>query len=100
MAVYVDEISALFAPKPGSEAARYGSRWCHLIADSEPELRAFADRLGLNAGWIQRPGTRWVHFDLTPRLRAHAIKCGARALTRAELAERLATREGATAWTA
>jgi hypothetical protein len=52
--------------------ARYGHRWCHLLADTAPELEAFARRLGLHPGWCQGD-----HYDLTPPRRARALVLGA-----------------------
>lgn len=82
MAVYVDEIFEwpIENTTPGQArrvAKRNNGQWCHMIADSETELLAFAKRIGLRPEWIQKPGTLKVHFDLTPGRRAMAIKKGA-----------------------
>jgi hypothetical protein len=68
-------------------------RWSHLATDgTEAELVAFAVRIGCAASWIQHQGRPTVHFDLTPAMRARAIKAGAIPLSSMELARR-------TSWT-
>lgn len=77
MAVYVDEILdwTLIAQARG---LRY-THWCHLTADTEQELHAFAARLGLRRSWYQRKGRNDVawHYDIVPSKRAHAVRLGA-----------------------
>jgi hypothetical protein len=63
-------------------------RWCHLNADAEEELHAFAARLGLKRDWYQ-PGRRLgpdgtvafdpylSHYDIVPSKRALALQMGA-----------------------
>lgn len=48
---------------------------CHLIADSNEELHAFAARIGLRRSWFQT--TRDPHYDLTVSKRALAVELGA-----------------------
>lgn len=77
MTVYVDEIRdwTLIARARGLRH----THWCHLTADTESELHAFAARLGLRRSWYQRKGPtdyRW-HYDVTPNKRAHAVRLGA-----------------------
>jgi hypothetical protein len=80
MTVYVDELRE-YDPaqiKPG--ARQHGKRWCHLFADTDEELIAFAVRLGLQPNWAQsmgHPNQRFHHFDLVPSKRALAVKRGA-----------------------
>lgn len=66
MSVYVDTVG------------RFKARWSHLQADTEEELHAFAAQLGLRREWFQ-PGSRpeAAHYDVTDRLRDHAIRRGA-----------------------
>lgn len=71
MTVYVDN-SHIPARVNGITA-----RWSHLIADTTPELLAFAKTIGLKPGWIQKPGTAFEHFDVTDAVRERAIKAGA-----------------------
>lgn len=53
------------------------TRWCHLTTDGNvEELTAFAEKLGLKPHWFQNG--RVPHYDLTPRLRAKALRCGAK----------------------
>lgn len=66
------------------------ARWSHLISDSdnEKELLAFAKKLGLKPGWIQRrPQFPTVHFDVTDTKRMRAIKLGAKSITCAALGQ-------------
>ena len=76
MTVYVDQIRDYGGMVKG-QARRYGTRWCHMWADSEEELRVFAVKIGMRTPWIQHPMTKRVHFDLVPRRRELAIQCGA-----------------------
>lgn len=49
---------------------------CHLTADTEEELHAFAARLGLRRAWFQAKSTT-PHYDLTESKRELALKLGA-----------------------
>ena len=77
MTVYVDEVLdwTLIAKARGLRH----THWCHLTADTETELHAFAARLGLRRSWYQRKGPNDVawHYDITPPKRAHALRLGA-----------------------
>ncbi len=75
MAVYVDDMKAAF----GSMIM------CHMWADSDAELLAMADRIGVQRKWIEGHQTlsfgkhrnaSWVHFD-TQSKRALAVRAGA-----------------------
>lgn len=82
MTVYVDNarIHALVGRN------RVSARWSHLTADSQEELHAFAERIGLRRVWFQtckspcsRPGVpcpHW-HYDVTDQKRDQAIQAGA-----------------------
>jgi hypothetical protein len=85
MTVYVD--NARIAARVG----RHNTTWSHLFADTQDELHAFADRLGLQRKWFQdpvrigkpikaRPGSRaaenW-HYDVTEAKRRQAVSLGA-----------------------
>ena len=48
---------------------------CHLLADSEAELHAFAASIGLHRSWFQ--DQRLFHYDLTAARRAAAVRAGA-----------------------
>lgn len=66
MTVYVDDMRARYR--------RY--IMCHMIADTDQELRAMADKLGLNQNWHQGD-----HFDITLKKRMLAIRYGAVGIT-------------------
>lgn len=94
MAVYVDEIKdyTLIAKARGLRH----SHWCHLTADTEEELHAFADLLGLRRSWYQRKGPtdyRW-HYDVTPPKRARAVALGAREVDRRFMGRLMIARRG------
>lgn len=69
--VYVDQLTV------------YPNAWgpflkgsCHLTADSDEELHAFAAKLGLKRSWFQLH--RVInHYDLTASKRALAVELGA-----------------------
>lgn len=76
MTVYVDDmqLEAVVGPVDGV--------WSHLFSDlpgeaGRRELLAFADRLGIEARWIQKPGTAREHFDVTESTRQRALALGA-----------------------
>lgn len=78
MAVYVDDLVE-YDPaqiKPG--ARQHGKLWCHLTADSDDELHAFALKIGLQR-WMFQDAKRQAlhHYDLVPGKRARAVKLGA-----------------------
>jgi len=51
---------------------------CHLTADTEQELHAFARRLGMRRYWFQVSRSGVPHYDLTERRRAKAVALGAK----------------------
>ena len=67
MAVYVDDMRAPFGRMI----------MCHMIADDDAELRAMADRIGVQRRWHQYPGTPRSHFDICLSKRALAVAAGA-----------------------
>ncbi|WP_455833727.1 DUF4031 domain-containing protein [Pseudarthrobacter siccitolerans] len=75
MTVYVDD--AFIPAKVRSGRLTHDSRWCHLTADSTEELVAFAASIGLQAKYIQYPGTWKEHFDVTEPKRRQAVAKGA-----------------------
>jgi len=79
MTIYVDELVNWPQEARTAQARKYfgsGKPSCHLLTDGdEAELVAFARRIGLQPAWIQR-GSR-LHFDLTPKKRAMAVRAGA-----------------------
>jgi hypothetical protein len=58
-----------------------GMRMCHMIADTDDELHAMADRIGVQRRWFQKPGTHGRHYDIASTKRALAVRCGAREIT-------------------
>lgn len=76
MSVYVDEIRTY----------RTG-RWCHMTADTEPELHVMAARIGLKRAWFQ--DTSIPHYDLRPSKRELAVQHGAREETWRESGQRI-----------
>lgn len=72
--VYVDD-AYIPAHLPGMRPAI----WCHLQADSDEELHAFAARLGLKRSWFQERSDRPEanHYDVTKTVRAKAVALGA-----------------------
>lgn len=71
MSVFVDRLQ--YYPSPSATGRRL---WCHLWADSEDELHAFATRLGLRQSWFQ-PHRLLPHYDLTAGKRRRALSLGA-----------------------
>jgi hypothetical protein len=70
MTVYVDDMRA-----------RYGRMvMCHMVADTEAELHAMADRIGVARRWYQGD-----HYDVCLAKRALALKAGAQEVTWLEL---------------
>ncbi|MEO5317615.1 DUF4031 domain-containing protein [Arthrobacter sp. CC3] len=75
MSVYVDD--AFIPAKVRSGRLTHDSRWCHMTADSTEELVALAVQIGLQAKYIQYPGTWKEHFDVTEPKRRQAVALGA-----------------------
>ena len=76
MAVYVDSMAAAFG----------NMIMCHMWADTEDELLAMVDKIGVKRKWIQGHPTlsfgkhrnaSWVHFDIAKGKRALAVRYGA-----------------------
>lgn len=70
MSVYVDDMQAPFGRMV----------MCHMVADTEAELHAMADTIGVARRWYQGD-----HYDISKSKRALAVKAGAIELTRREL---------------
>ncbi len=79
MSVYVDELFEC-----GPTTAWKWRHACHLFADTERELHAFAVRIALRREWFQ-PGKNgsFPHYDLTAGKRQAAVAMGAREVDRA-----------------
>lgn len=75
MTVYVDDMKA-----------SYGRMvMCHMIADTDKELHAMADAIGVRRKWFQHPGSWRRHYDIALSKRKLAVKYGAREVTTREL---------------
>lgn len=77
MTVYVDDMKADFNPShaPGRKYVM-----CHMIADTEEELHAMADNIGVLRKWYQGD-----HYDITQSKKVLAIKAGAVPITLRQL---------------
>jgi hypothetical protein len=56
---------------------------CHMLADTDEELHAMADKIGVAQRWHQKAGTPHSHYDICMRKRDLAVRCGAIEVTRA-----------------
>ncbi|MFC9916333.1 DUF4031 domain-containing protein [Streptomyces sp. NPDC127197] len=80
MSVYVDPLRDY---PEALERGLPGRLWCHLTADTKPELHTFASRIGLQRSWFQHGDDYRWHYDLTPGKRALAVRHGAQEVDRA-----------------
>lgn len=72
MAVYVDDMRACYGRMV----------MCHMIADSDAELHAMADKIGVSRRWWQSPEkTSGSHYDIALSKRALAVAAGAIEIT-------------------
>lgn len=68
MAVYVDDMKAAYGRMV----------MCHMVADTESELHAMADKIGVDRKWYQYPvKSRYPHYDIALSKRALAVQFGA-----------------------
>ena len=74
MTVYVDDVNIQASVPNGNRV--HTSQWCHMFADTHPELLAFAKKIGLRPAWLQMKRSG-VHFDLTAGKRRQAVAAGA-----------------------
>lgn len=93
MAVYVDDVRHGFGRMV----------MCHMWADTDDELLAMADKIGVQRKWIQGHPTlsfgkhrnaSWVHFDISLGMKAKALAAGAILTDRFGPAEFEARRNG------
>ena len=71
MAVYVDTMEASYGRM----------KMCHLLADTDDELHAMADKIGVARKWWQRPPEHDSHYDIAKSKKALAIAAGAIEIT-------------------
>jgi hypothetical protein len=69
--VYVDDMKAKFGRMV----------MCHMLADSDEELHAMADRIGVSRRWHQAPPHHDSHYDIALSKRALAVQFGAVEIT-------------------
>lgn len=67
MTVYVDDMRAQFGRMV----------MCHMLADTDDELHAMADKIGVARRWHQKAGTTHSHYDIALSKRALAVAAGA-----------------------
>lgn len=68
MTVYVDDMKAAFGRMV----------MCHMLADTDEELHAMADRIGVARKWWQSPAkSSGSHYDIALSKRALAVAAGA-----------------------
>lgn len=77
MTVYVDDMRARVGPMV----------MCHMLADTDDELHAMADRIGVDRRWHNKPPKASTsHYDISLAKRAIAVAAGAVEITRREAA--------------
>ena len=70
MAIYVDRLVDYH------RAGKMAGFWCHMTADSLPELHKMADKIDLKREWFQNHPIH-PHYDIRPSKRRLAIANGA-----------------------
>ncbi len=86
MTVYVDDMYKY-------EMGRFGRlKMSHLIADTDEELHALVDKIGVARRWFQGPPRHDPHYDIALSKRALAVKHGAVEVTLRELSAMVVVR--------
>lgn len=75
MPVYVDDMHLY----PMGQFGRM--KMSHLLADTDEELHAMADKIGVARRWHQAPPRHDSHYDIAMSKRAQALTHGAIAIT-------------------
>lgn len=71
MTVYVDDMRA-----------KYGQMiMCHMIADTDEELHAMAEKIGVARKWHQAPPSHDSHYDIALSKKSLAVAAGAVGIT-------------------
>ncbi len=76
MTVYVDDMRATFGRLV----------MCHMVADTDDQLHAMADRIGVSRRRHQAPPAHHSHYDIALSKRALAVAAGAQEITWRECA--------------
>ncbi len=84
VSVYVDELR--MTPSLCRKKFPY-PQYCHMVADSEPELHRMAHDLGLKRSWFQNRRD-YPHYDITASKRTQAVQRGAKEISAREWVER------------
>jgi hypothetical protein len=71
MTVYVDDMRAPFGRMV----------MCHMIADTDDELHAMAEQIGVARRWWQAPPKHSSHYDIALSKREIAVELGAVEIT-------------------
>lgn len=75
MTVYVDDMYL-------SPAGRFGRmKMSHMVADTDEQLHAMADKIGVARCWHQTPPRHDSHYDIAQGKRAQALSFGAVGIT-------------------
>lgn len=75
MTVYVDDMYLY-------PIGRFGRmKMSHMVANTDDELHAMADRIGIARKWHQAPPKHDSHYDVAMVMRDKAIACGAVPIT-------------------
>lgn len=77
MTVYVDDMKAPYGRMT----------MCHMLADTDEELHAMAQKIGVKRKWHQKAGTVHSHYDICLSKRALAVAAGAQEITMRDVAE-------------
>lgn len=75
MSVYVDDMHST----PMGQSGRM--KFSHMLADTEDELHAMADKIGVSRRWHQSPPKHDSHYDIVKSKRALAVSFGAVEIT-------------------
>lgn len=79
MTVYVDD---MYTSSMGEfKCGRIVYKMSHMIADTDEELHAMADKIVVQRKWFQKPGTAGRHYDITMTMRVKAVAAGAVEIT-------------------
>lgn len=73
--VYVDHMQASYRRM----------KMCHMLADSDEELHAMAELIGVERRHHQKPGTPHSHYDICRAKRKLAVNAGAIEINRSQL---------------